>query len=126
MFFVLFFVCLSPALTDIKLWAIDRQDFQTIMMRTGLIKHSQYTEFLRRYRSSLTPPCQLKHAANSCLPPPPVSPLSHPSLRTFSVNWLMFWRRYCFQPLVHRLTFHYHFLTSVLPAVTVSTNVCID
>ncbi|KAF3701701.1 cGMP-dependent protein kinase 1 [Channa argus] len=35
------------ALTDIKLWAIDRQGFQTIMMRTGLIKHSQYTELLR-------------------------------------------------------------------------------
>ncbi|XP_077593183.1 cGMP-dependent protein kinase 1-like isoform X2 [Stigmatopora nigra] len=35
------------ALTDIKLWAIDRQGFQTIMMRTGLIKHTQYTEFLR-------------------------------------------------------------------------------
>ncbi|XP_034402701.1 cGMP-dependent protein kinase 1-like [Cyclopterus lumpus] len=35
------------ALTDIKLWAIDRQGFQTIMMRTGLIKHSQYTDFLR-------------------------------------------------------------------------------
>ncbi|XP_029624853.1 cGMP-dependent protein kinase 1 isoform X2 [Salmo trutta] len=35
------------ALTDIKLWAIDRQGFQTIMMRTGLIKHSQYMEFLR-------------------------------------------------------------------------------
>ncbi|CAL8386694.1 unnamed protein product [Boreogadus saida] len=35
------------ALTDIKLWAIDRQVFQTIMMRTGLIKHSQYMEFLR-------------------------------------------------------------------------------
>ncbi|XP_051794947.1 cGMP-dependent protein kinase 1-like isoform X1 [Acanthochromis polyacanthus] len=35
------------ALTDIKLWAIDRQDFQTIMMRTGLIKYSQYTDFLR-------------------------------------------------------------------------------
>uniref|UniRef100_A0A8C5D2I4 cGMP-dependent protein kinase n=1 Tax=Gadus morhua TaxID=8049 RepID=A0A8C5D2I4_GADMO len=34
-------------LTDIKLWAIDRQVFQTIMMRTGLIKHSQYMEFLR-------------------------------------------------------------------------------
>ncbi|XP_029921116.1 cGMP-dependent protein kinase 1-like isoform X3 [Myripristis murdjan] len=34
------------ALTDIKLWAIDRQGFQTIMMRTGLIKHSQYMEFL--------------------------------------------------------------------------------
>ncbi|KAM9307311.1 cGMP-dependent protein kinase 1-like isoform 2-T2 [Pholidichthys leucotaenia] len=35
------------ALTDIKLWAIDRHCFQTIMMRTGLIKHSQYTDFLR-------------------------------------------------------------------------------
>uniref|UniRef100_A0A672IC41 Cyclic nucleotide-binding domain-containing protein n=1 Tax=Salarias fasciatus TaxID=181472 RepID=A0A672IC41_SALFA len=35
------------ALTDIKLWAIDRPGFQTIMMRTGLIKHSQYTDFLR-------------------------------------------------------------------------------
>ncbi|KAF7660814.1 hypothetical protein LDENG_00273860 [Lucifuga dentata] len=35
------------ALTDIKLWAIDRQVFQTIMMTTGLIKHSQYTDFLR-------------------------------------------------------------------------------
>ncbi|XP_033181368.1 cGMP-dependent protein kinase 1-like isoform X2 [Mastacembelus armatus] len=35
------------ALTDIRLWAIDRQGFQTIMMRTGLIKHSQYTDFLR-------------------------------------------------------------------------------
>ncbi|XP_068429855.1 cGMP-dependent protein kinase 1-like [Clinocottus analis] len=35
------------ALTDIKLWAIDRQGFQTIMMRTGLIKHSQYTDYLR-------------------------------------------------------------------------------
>ncbi|KAM4634819.1 cGMP-dependent protein kinase 1-like isoform 2-T2 [Polymixia lowei] len=35
------------ALTDIKLWAIDRQGFQTIMMRTGLIKHSQYMEFLQ-------------------------------------------------------------------------------
>lgn len=39
---------LPSALTDIKLWAIDRQGFQTIMMRTGLIKHSQYMEFLRR------------------------------------------------------------------------------
>ncbi|KAM6986884.1 cGMP-dependent protein kinase 1-like [Aplochiton taeniatus] len=34
------------ALSDIKLWAIDRQGFQTIMMRTGLIKHSQYMELL--------------------------------------------------------------------------------
>nr|XP_033934115.1 cGMP-dependent protein kinase 1-like [Pseudochaenichthys georgianus] len=35
------------ALTDIKLWAVDRQCFQTIMMRTSLIKHSQYTDYLR-------------------------------------------------------------------------------
>ena len=42
-------VFVPPALTDIMLWAIDRQVFQTIMMRTGLIKHSQYMEFLRRY-----------------------------------------------------------------------------
>ncbi|KAM7392369.1 hypothetical protein PAMA_007468 [Pampus argenteus] len=40
-------VYVLEALTDIKLWAIDRQGFQTIMMRTGLIKHSQYTDFLR-------------------------------------------------------------------------------
>ncbi|XP_067879215.1 cGMP-dependent protein kinase 1-like isoform X2 [Heterodontus francisci] len=35
------------ALTNIKLWAIDRQCFQTIMMRTGLIKHAEHMEFLR-------------------------------------------------------------------------------
>ncbi|XP_069037153.1 cGMP-dependent protein kinase 1 [Lepisosteus oculatus] len=35
------------ALTHIKLWAIDRQCFQTIMMRTGLIRHTEYMEFLR-------------------------------------------------------------------------------
>ncbi|KAM4720253.1 cGMP-dependent protein kinase 1-like [Anableps anableps] len=35
------------ALSDIKLWAINRQTFQTIMMRTGFIQHSQYTDFLR-------------------------------------------------------------------------------
>ncbi|KAK6487571.1 cGMP-dependent protein kinase 1 isoform X1 [Huso huso] len=34
-------------LTNVKLWAIDRQCFQTIMMRTGLIKHSEYMEFLK-------------------------------------------------------------------------------
>ncbi|CAJ1069937.1 cGMP-dependent protein kinase 1-like [Xyrichtys novacula] len=44
------------ALTDIKLWAIDRQGFQTIMMRTGLIKHSQYTDFLRSVPSFQTLP----------------------------------------------------------------------
>ncbi|XP_029565651.1 cGMP-dependent protein kinase 1-like isoform X2 [Salmo trutta] len=35
------------ALIDIKLWVVDRQGFQTIMMRTGLIKHFQYMEFIR-------------------------------------------------------------------------------
>uniref|UniRef100_A0A8D3DM04 Protein kinase cGMP-dependent 1a n=1 Tax=Scophthalmus maximus TaxID=52904 RepID=A0A8D3DM04_SCOMX len=34
-------------LTNVKLWAIDRQCFQTIMMRTGLIKHNEYMEFLK-------------------------------------------------------------------------------
>uniref|UniRef100_A0A8C1AVX5 cGMP-dependent protein kinase n=1 Tax=Cyprinus carpio carpio TaxID=630221 RepID=A0A8C1AVX5_CYPCA len=42
------------ALTDIKLWAIDRQGFQTIMMRTGLLKHSNYMEFLRSVPSFKT------------------------------------------------------------------------
>ncbi|CAD7673992.1 unnamed protein product [Nyctereutes procyonoides] len=38
----------SPrALVNVKLWAIDRQCFQTIMMRTGLIKHTEYMEFLK-------------------------------------------------------------------------------
>ncbi|KAM6263723.1 cGMP-dependent protein kinase 1 isoform X3 [Aptenodytes patagonicus] len=35
-------------LVNVKLWAIDRQCFQTIMMRTGLIKHTEYMEFLKR------------------------------------------------------------------------------
>ncbi|XP_054860556.1 cGMP-dependent protein kinase 1-like isoform X2 [Amphiprion ocellaris] len=34
-------------LVPVKLWAIDRQCFQTIMMRTGLIKHAEYMEFLK-------------------------------------------------------------------------------
>uniref|UniRef100_A0A3Q0R112 cGMP-dependent protein kinase n=1 Tax=Amphilophus citrinellus TaxID=61819 RepID=A0A3Q0R112_AMPCI len=32
-------------LTNVKLWAIDRQCFQTIMMRTGLIKHTDKANF---------------------------------------------------------------------------------
>lgn len=36
------------ALVPVKLWAIDRQCFQTIMMRTGLIKHAEYMDFLKR------------------------------------------------------------------------------
>jgi len=42
-----FLVCVS-AVTSVKLWAIDRQCFQTIMMRTGLIKHAEYMELLKR------------------------------------------------------------------------------
>ncbi|XP_065288928.1 cGMP-dependent protein kinase 1 isoform X2 [Dermacentor albipictus] len=35
------------AISDCKLWAIERQCFQTIMMRTGLVRQSEYTEFLK-------------------------------------------------------------------------------
>ncbi|XP_077538179.1 cGMP-dependent protein kinase for isoform X1 [Haemaphysalis longicornis] len=35
------------AVSDCKLWAIERQCFQTIMMRTGLVRQSEYTEFLK-------------------------------------------------------------------------------
>lgn len=35
------------ALTNCKLWAIDRQCFQTIMMKSGLIKQKEYMEFLK-------------------------------------------------------------------------------
>ncbi|KAJ8687321.1 hypothetical protein QAD02_023115 [Eretmocerus hayati] len=35
------------AATDCRLWAIDRQCFQTIMMRTGLSRQAEYTDFLK-------------------------------------------------------------------------------
>ncbi|PAA74802.1 hypothetical protein BOX15_Mlig003256g1 [Macrostomum lignano] len=35
------------ALSNCKLWAIDRQTFQSIMMKTGLLKHKEYMEFLK-------------------------------------------------------------------------------
>lgn len=35
------------AATDCKLWAIEGQCFQTIMMRTGLIRQAEYTDFLK-------------------------------------------------------------------------------
>ncbi|XP_073820811.1 cGMP-dependent protein kinase for isoform X1 [Musca autumnalis] len=35
------------AITECKLWAIERQCFQTIMMRTGLIRQAEYTDFLK-------------------------------------------------------------------------------
>ena len=34
------------AIEDCKLWAIDRECFQTIMMKTGLIKQKEYLKFL--------------------------------------------------------------------------------
>lgn len=86
-------VC-SPALTDIKLWAIDRQGFQTIMMRTGLIKHSQYTDFLRRYSSyTHCTASGLRRVMMTHVSSPPAFPPFSRYLRTCSVNWLMFWRR---------------------------------
>ncbi|KAJ1529379.1 hypothetical protein ONE63_006165 [Megalurothrips usitatus] len=35
------------AASDCKLWAIERQCFQTIMMRTGLTRQIEYTDFLK-------------------------------------------------------------------------------
>ncbi|XP_050459128.1 cGMP-dependent protein kinase, isozyme 2 forms cD4/T1/T3A/T3B isoform X2 [Cataglyphis hispanica] len=35
------------AATDCHLWAIDRQCFQTIMMKTGLSRQAEYTDFLK-------------------------------------------------------------------------------
>ncbi|GFV40052.1 hypothetical protein TNCV_2783711 [Trichonephila clavipes] len=35
------------AIMDCKLWAIERQCFQTIMMRTGLVRQAEYTNFLK-------------------------------------------------------------------------------
>lgn len=37
----------SLALTDCKLWAIERQCFRTIMMRSGLLKQKEHVEFLK-------------------------------------------------------------------------------
>ena len=35
------------AAIDVKLWAIERSKFQTIMMRRGLIRQTEHTAFLR-------------------------------------------------------------------------------
>ncbi|KAK7507990.1 hypothetical protein BaRGS_00000955, partial [Batillaria attramentaria] len=35
------------ALVDCRLWAIDRPCFQSIMMRTGLLRHTEHMDFLR-------------------------------------------------------------------------------
>ena len=36
------------ALTTCKLWAIDRNTFQSIMMRFGIEKHEEYMELLKK------------------------------------------------------------------------------
>ena len=47
---------LIPAATDCKLWAIERQCFQTIMMRTGLVKQAEYSSFLKSVPSFMNLP----------------------------------------------------------------------
>ena len=44
MFYIIF---ATAALTDCKLWAIERQCFRTIMMRSGLLKQKEHMEFLK-------------------------------------------------------------------------------
>jgi CRP-like cAMP-binding protein len=44
---MMYVLCVAAA-TDCKLWAIERQCFQTIMMRSGLIRQAEYTDFLKR------------------------------------------------------------------------------
>ena len=44
---ILYIYIFFPAATDCKLWAIERQCFQTIMMRTAMVKQSEYTSFLK-------------------------------------------------------------------------------
>ncbi len=51
-----FVMCVS-AVIGVKLWAIDRPCFQTIMMRTGLIKHAEYMELLKRWAAVLLWKC---------------------------------------------------------------------
>ena len=54
----IFDVCLSyvfslfffTAIDTAKLWIIDRRVFQTIMMRTGMMRQAEHIAFLKRYR----------------------------------------------------------------------------
>ena len=43
---LIYILCLKAAV-DCKLWAIERQCFQTIMMRTGLIRQAEHSAFLK-------------------------------------------------------------------------------
>jgi hypothetical protein len=40
--------CYFSASTNASLWVIDRQTFQTIMMKTGLMRQAEHMEFLKR------------------------------------------------------------------------------
>jgi hypothetical protein len=37
------------ALSHCKLWAVDRQTFQAIMMRAGMQKQTEHLELLKKY-----------------------------------------------------------------------------
>jgi cGMP-dependent protein kinase len=37
------------AVSACRLWAINRQTFQAIMMKTGMAKHTEYVNLLKRY-----------------------------------------------------------------------------
>ena len=91
-----------PALTHVKLWAIDRQCFQTIMMRTGLIKHAEYMDLLNRWSNiiqqdptrlvPLSPCLHVSMSSVSCLFA--AFPPSKYFQRKLFVNWQTSWRRW--------------------------------
>ena len=35
--------------TEVRMWAIDRQTFQTIMMKTGMMRQKEHMDFLKRW-----------------------------------------------------------------------------
>ncbi len=43
------FVFYSLALSNCKLWAVDRQTFQAIMMRAGMQKQAEHLELMKKY-----------------------------------------------------------------------------
>ena len=42
----------TTALESAKLWIIDRRVFQTIMMRTGMMRQAEHIAFLKRHEKS--------------------------------------------------------------------------
>ena len=47
------FIYLFIAVTDVKVWVLDRTIFQAIMMKTGLQRQEENVNFLKRYAESL-------------------------------------------------------------------------